>query len=311
MRGSVQRYSMLSRRVRRFSLSPLLTLLLGFVIGLLASWYWWQMLDEPVRGWDSKVIMGLQKAFDKQLDQQPEQNFTVESYLNPAKPPPTAVQFIGYSDTEIGYLGRKNVLIGVITSEQYLMTRAKTMFETWGQKADNIVFFVGSECQIDRPELANMKFVRLPVADDEYPPQKKMFAMLRYMATHYIDQYHWFVRADDDVYIRYNRLLELLSKLDASQILYIGHPNHDDKPSDEGESKVDYGEVYCMGGPGVLLSRVLLKDLEPKLDLCQEAIDHHSFKSSTLLYSEDVELGRCISRTLDVQCSKLEEVSYM
>lgn len=307
MRGSMQRSTVLSRRLRRLSLPPLLTLMLGFVIGLIASWYWWQVLDEPVRAWESKVIAFKNTNEDNQDNHR--ENFTVETYLNPSKSVPKAIQYIGYSDTEIGYLGRKTVLLGVVTSERYLMTRAKTIFETWGQKVDNIVFFVGSGCQIDRPELAKMKFVRLSVPDDEYPPQKKMFAMLRYMATTFVDQYHWFVRADDDVYIRYNRLLELLSKLDPSQQLYVGHPSYD-KTSDNDGLNLDPGEVYCMGGPGVLLSRVLLKALEPNLDLCEEAVDHYHFKTSTLWYSEDMELGRCISRTLNIRCSKLEDVSY-
>ena len=36
------------------------------------------------------------------------------------------------------------------------------------------------------------------VDDDQYPPQRKVFAMLRHMLEHHIDTYDFFMRADDD-----------------------------------------------------------------------------------------------------------------
>lgn len=306
MRGKALRSATFFRAIRRLSLSPLLTLLMGFVIGLLVSWYWWQMLVEPVHVWEPKPV-GSRKSYDEKL-QKHRKNFTVQTYLNPSKPLGKVIHYIGYSDSEIGYSGKKTVLIGVITSEKYLLTRAKTAFDTWGKKVDNIVFFVGAGCKIDHPGLLKMKVVKLPVPDNEYPPQKKVFAMLKYMATNYIDQYHWFVRADDDVYIRDSQLQELLSKLDPSKKLYIGHPGYG-KPSNQGQLKLEPNEVYCLGGPGVLFSRELLKALNPNLDFCLDAVDHYDFKSSYLWYNEDVELSLCISRTLNIQCSQLEGVS--
>ena len=59
-----------------------------------------------------------------------------------------------------------------------------------------------------------------------------------------------------------------------------------------------------MGGPGVVLSQAALKALYPHLDKCLGAVEKHNMDSSQpQWYNEDVELGRCISRNIGVQCS--------
>lgn len=68
----------------------------------------------------------------------------------------------------------------------------------------------------------HVPLVALPGVDDSYPPQKKSFRMLKYMYDHFIDQYEWFVRADDDVYIRTDRLEELLRSVDSRKAWFIG-----------------------------------------------------------------------------------------
>ena len=51
-----------------------------------------------------------------------------------------------------------------------------------------------------------------------YPPLKKAFAVLEYMADHFIDQFHWFIRGDDDMYARGKALQSLLMKFDSEQV---------------------------------------------------------------------------------------------
>lgn len=66
---------------------------------------------------------------------------------------------------------------------------------------------------------------RLPgVNDNEYPPQKKSFMMLRYMHDYHINNYEWFIRADDDIYINYKRLEKLLYSLNSSKPIFLGNP---------------------------------------------------------------------------------------
>ena len=42
------------------------------------------------------------------------------------------------------------------------------------------------------------------------------------MHDHYVDEYDWFMRADDDVYIRTEKLERFFSTLNSSDDLFIG-----------------------------------------------------------------------------------------
>ena len=55
-----------------------------------------------------------------------------------------------------------------------------------------------------------------------------------------------------------------------------------------GKHKEDYieeGMVFCMGGPGFILSRGMMKILKGKINSCADRI---------LTEHEDIEIGRCI-----------------
>ena len=220
--------------------------------------------------------------------------------------------FQGKRASVIANLARRPVLIGMPTAEKYLLTRAKTVFETWGKKVENLTFFVGADCDTTHPDLAGMKFVKLPgVPDAIYPPRKKTFAMFQYMARHYVDQFHWFMRADDDVYIDNAQLMHILYKLDPAEKLYIGHPAVGRK-EDKDRLQLRANENYCMGGTSSMLSRALLKAVHPYLGTCLASVFEHDVRvnDSTMYWiDDDVELGRCIGRTLNIQCTPILDVS--
>ena len=67
-------------------------------------------------------------------------------------------------------------------------------------------------------------FSLLTVDDAAYPPQKKSFMMLRHMYDHHVNDYDWFLRVDDDVYVDYERLSTLLNSLNSSMPLFFGTP---------------------------------------------------------------------------------------
>jgi len=64
--------------------------------------------------------------------------------------------------------------------------------------------------------------IALKGVDDRYPPQKKSFMMLYYMYEHFIDTFEWFARADDDVFIRGDKLEKFLRSIDSSKPQFIG-----------------------------------------------------------------------------------------
>ncbi len=192
---------------------------------------------------------------------------------------------------------RDPLYIGVVTTVDFLGTRAMDINTTWGHWASKIEYFV-AESKGSHP----LSVVRLEGVDDTYPPQKKVYRMLRYMHDHYIDKYNWFLRADDDAYVRVPELITFLSALDPTVPLYIGSPGLG-RAEDLERIKLFPYERYCMGGPGVIFSRALLQQLIPHLDDCLENV--------VVSYNEDLEVGRCISRRLGIQCTWAYEVSIL
>lgn len=139
----------------------------------------------------------------------------------------------------------------------------------------------------------------LPGVDDSYPPQKKSFMMLKYMHDHYLDKYEWFMRADDDVYIKGDKLENFLRSLNSSEPLFLGQTGLG-TTEEMGKLALEPGENFCMGGPGVIMSREVLRRMVPHIGEClREMYTTH----------EDVEVGRCVRRFAGVQCVWSYEVS--
>ncbi|KAF7281659.1 hypothetical protein GWI33_004458 [Rhynchophorus ferrugineus] len=186
--------------------------------------------------------------------------------------------------------GRKNLLFaGVMTAKQYLDTRAKAVYETWGKNVPGRTMIFSSENSTSD----DVPLVALQGVDDSYPPQKKSFTMLKYMHDHFIDQYEWFLRADDDVYIRNDKIEELLRAVDSRKPFFIGQTGRGTK-EERGHLSLDSDENFCMGGPGIIMSRETLKRIAPYIEEClQNLYTTH----------EDVEVGRCVRRFAGVACT--------
>ena len=212
------------------------------------------------------------------------------------------------------YKVRGRLLIGIITTGKYLMTRAKAIHDTWAKElgpSNKVIFFVGSDCNISHPTLEEMSIVFLDnVPDIVYPPQRKVFAALKHMYHYHGNSYQWFVRADDDVYV--SRLDRLLGRLDPNELVYLGRAGVG-RRQDMKRLQLKPNERYCMGGPGVVLSRGTLNKVAPHLVKCLKAVEMHNQGgvAEGAWFNEDVELGRCISRTVNIQCSNSKEVWHI
>lgn len=176
------------------------------------------------------------------------------------------------------------IYIGMMSSAKYLSTRVQRNVDTWAQKGGwkIDVFTSPGLSQLRVPKDLNLDIITLPGVDDNaYPPQKKSFMLLRYMHDYHINDYDWFVRADDDSYTDFPRLERLLNKLNSSLPIFLGSPGFG-MDEDDG---IEEGMRYLMGGLGMIFSRGLLIQLRPHIKYC---IQH--------LYSphEDIEIGRCV-----------------
>lgn len=190
------------------------------------------------------------------------------------------------------------IFVGVMTARKYLGTRAKAVYETWGQSLPGKIAFFSSEFSRPPENCPDLPLVALPRVDDGYPPQKKSFLMLQYMWNNFGDQYEWFLRADDDVYVRTDRLEKLLRSVDSRKAKYIGQAGRGNS-EEFGLLSLEYDENFCMGGPGVIISRETLKRIVPHIKYCLKN-----------LYTthEDVELGRCVQKYAGIPCTWSYEV---
>ena len=109
------------------------------------------------------------------------------------------------------------------------------------------------------------------VSDEAYPPRDKCFAMIRHMHRHFGRRFRWFLRADDDVYIRFEELAKFLQSADNARLWYMGASGVG-RPGERGRLGLDPGKRCCMGGPGVVCSPFssgtveLLRAVEAKVD---------------------------------------------
>lgn len=94
--------------------------------------------------------------------------------------------------------------MGIMTAAKYVDTRAYNVWKTWAKHVPGkVLFFVAEHTESIH---ADLPLIRLKGVDDTYPPQKKSFAMVKWMAENYLDEFDWFLRADDDLYVRGNEL---------------------------------------------------------------------------------------------------------
>lgn len=286
------------RLLRTHSVSPLVMLLVGFAMGIamMTALFSTQMMmngrDTPIRHLVARdCACGPEFNHLKRLARialyrhQQKVNFSSFSSLPSSDSPGNLSQYI-HPDAEtspksgvpIGvphklrqeYLFKKNLFVSVLTQQEYLATRAKALYETWGREVDKLVLFVGEDCNISS-ELAHLPIVKLSgIPDHVYPPLLKAFGVMKYMYDHYINEFNWFVRADDDMYVRTKKLQKLLQSMHPYEKVYLGRAGMG-RQHDLNRLSLLPHERYCMGGPGVIFSNAALRGLGPHLNSCLHA----------------------------------------
>ncbi|GFS14983.1 hexosyltransferase [Elysia marginata] len=191
------------------------------------------------------------------------------------------------------------LFIGIMTARKYLDTRAFASSQTWVPRVPGkVVYFLGEGEEYK----GDLNVIQLQgIKENDYPPQKKSFAMVHYMAEHFAKDYEWLIRADDDVYMRVDELVKFLKSINTTTPRYLGQPGFG-KAIEEG--KLGLAGAFCMGGPGVIMSRDVVLGVAPGLRDCLGV---------TVTGHEDTELGRCITINTGVQCStnyEMKELFY-
>ncbi|KAK8735340.1 hypothetical protein OTU49_005628 [Cherax quadricarinatus] len=202
-----------------------------------------------------------------------------------------AYRIIGFDISKDTHNSAKNLLfVGVMTADKYLDTRAKAVYETWGKQLPGKIAFFSSETSTTNVDIP---LIRLRGVDDSYPPQKKSFMMIKYMAEHFADHFEFFMRADDDIYVRPDKLELFLRSVNSTKAHFIGQAGKGNQ-EEFGHLSLKMDENFCMGGPGVIMSRSTLLQVAPHVRDCLKNL------WST---HEDVEVGRCVRKYAKVPCT--------
>ena len=190
------------------------------------------------------------------------------------------------------------VFVGIMTAKKFIDNRGLASHRTWASRINGKVMFFSSEGSVSN---YGVPVVALPGVDDSYPPQKKSFMMLKYMHDHFIDKFEWFMRADDDVFIKGDKLDEFLRSINSSQPRFIGQAGVG-KAEELGLLSLKATENFCMGGPGMIFSRETLRRMAPHVGYCL---------NNLYTTHEDVEIGRCVRQFAGIQCTWAYEVGWL
>ncbi|KAK7096059.1 hypothetical protein V1264_005405 [Littorina saxatilis] len=181
-------------------------------------------------------------------------------------------------DTEAQRLAKEvRVLIWVMTSPKTVQSRAKVVRDTWGRRANKILFF-SSKGDPDLPTIG------LDVGEGRQHLMEKTNRAFRYIYENYIDDADWFMKVDDDTYVIVENLRYFLSGENSSEPVYFGHHFH--MPF-QTWTREKFQLHYHSGGAGYVISKEALKRFGEK--------GKGSKQCGQYIVAEDIGFGQCMS----------------
>ncbi|ORY06199.1 hypothetical protein K493DRAFT_344636 [Basidiobolus meristosporus CBS 931.73] len=176
----------------------------------------------------------------------------------------------------------KKLVIFLLTSMNTLPTRGKDVSLTWGKRAKEYRESGSSVSPVDvmfseSADTSKYGLPHLPLPDVGYSElYKKTFSTFHYLYEHHLNDYEWFMKADDDTFVKVHTLMSLLNNpnINASEPLLFGRT----------------GGSWCWGGSGYIINRRMLSLVGPYLPYC--------LKNEKYVGPEDVMFGECVKYAL-------------
>ena len=167
------------------------------------------------------------------------------------------------------------VLCLILTTAKYHETRAVIVKSTWAKRCNGLVFI----SDLDDPDLPAIAISEYNDYDHVWSKVRHAF---RWAYDNHLDDFDWFMKADDDTFVIMENFRALVIDHDSDkEDLYLGHPFGDESWSNP--------QSYTSGGSGYALSRKALKRL------VEEAFPVPKYcKPSSKEGSEDVFMGQCL-----------------
>jgi glycoprotein-N-acetylgalactosamine 3-beta-galactosyltransferase len=104
------------------------------------------------------------------------------------------------------------ILCVVLTYPKNYKTKAKAVAETWGPRCDKFYFATGANKSETPQEIADkMNFIYLNASNNYNELSGKMFKLFNYVYDNLLDEFDWFLKADDDTYAIIENLKYLLA----------------------------------------------------------------------------------------------------
>ena len=117
----------------------------------------------------------------------------------------------------------------ILTNPNELFTRARAVHETWGPRCDRHFFIIEDFKQNNFTSEQTHFIQQLPILSAgnmsygrEHLTEKVNNAFLS-VHQHYLNDFDWFVKADDDTYIVLNNLRAFLAKQNATEPVTFGY----------------------------------------------------------------------------------------
>jgi hypothetical protein len=211
---------------------------------------------------------------------------------------------------------KKRLLVVVLTGRSRLNDTLTSLRETWASPSlgsydsgvDYAIFVAGEGPSIPRVYwLRNMHDYNL----ESEGSLGQLFHVLRYLRSSYVRHYHWFLLASENTYVALKDVEEMLGRLDPSKPVYMGRFASED-PDVMARLHLLPTEYFCEWGPGIVLSNAALVSVAEHLASCKQHSEVFGSSTNTghglTLGRGDVELGRCFSRRVGIQCTSSHEV---
>jgi len=164
------------------------------------------------------------------------------------------------------------ILCWVLTGPKNHETKAKAVLRTWGARCNKLIFMSSQK----DPRIDS---VALNVSEGRNNLWAKTKAAFTYVYQHHLNEYDWFIKADDDTYVIVENLRYMLYQYQSDYPINFG-----------ARFKLDEVQGYMAGGPGYVLSREAVRKFVeigiPNPDKCYKENDG----------DEDHEIGICLQK---------------
>ncbi len=200
---------------------------------------------------------------------------------------------------------RKAVSYNVLTQSMESMGIA--IHKTWAGRTklkSHINFYLSPPVELEEDVLSSLRKkmqitpLGTKINDKIYGSNYQgIFELWKDVCERKLNEYHWFVRLKDTVYLQADKLENLLTSLNSSKPILIGR-SVTPVGYKRAELGLRVGESYCFEG-GYAVSWKALELVCPHLSVCKEGAKSEN---------EDVEMARCIREHAGINCTASTEV---